>query len=112
MKKSILVNEDKISELKNNFLFSSLADRIISLIVHGSCLYYSLDKKINKERDIDLELILSHGKANDYFDVKKVIEKTSVKVESQFRYLDEIISSHNLININYLCITLMLMEYA
>jgi len=82
-------NRNEILELKQKFLNSNVSSKIVSLIVHGSSLYKVITKE-EKDRDIDLELILYNQEQEDLESIKDIISSFPIKVECQLRYLDEI----------------------
>jgi hypothetical protein len=82
-------NKQEIAFLKNAFERSAIMPRIISLIVHGSSLYYPLAFG-EKDSDIDLELILTSDHSTDLKNIREIVKSSTVRVECQLRYLDEI----------------------
>lgn len=88
-------NRHTILEIKRLFSSSPLNERVVSLIVHGSCLYREVPD--NGFTDIDLELILAEHKEEDYQTIKKILSHIKIKTELQLRYKSEIENSYNLI---------------
>lgn len=86
---TIEFNNEEINYLRIAFSSSELMPRIVSLIVHGSSLYYPLAFG-EKDSDIDLELILDHDEQCDMMIISNIIKQSKVRVECQLRYIDEI----------------------
>jgi hypothetical protein len=82
-------NEEEILSLKDAFQRSTLFSRIISLVVHGSSLYYPLTYE-ERDSDIDLELILSSVQSEDMEHVRSIVQLSRTRVECQLRYWGEI----------------------
>jgi hypothetical protein len=82
-------NKQEIVFLKNAFEQSAIMPRIASLIVHGSSLHYPLTPG-EKDSDIDLELILTSDCSTDLNNIREIVKSSTVRVECQLRYLDEI----------------------
>lgn len=88
-------NKQYVDELQNAFAKSGLADRIVSLIYHGSSMYKALG--LDPSTDIDLELILSEPKPEDYGEIYSICHQLDVPIECQVRYLAELQGEHSVI---------------
>lgn len=88
-------NCQTILDIKRLFSSSPLNERVVSLIVHGSCLYREVPD--NGYTDIDLELVLTDQKDDDYQTIKNILTQIKIKTELQLRYKSEIENSDNLI---------------
>lgn len=89
-------NQKEIDFLKKAVLSSNLADRILTLIIHGSSLYFPLIER--PYSDIDLEMILESSKDGDAEIIQAIVKCCPFKVELQYRYYSELSNENSVIH--------------
>lgn len=88
-------NLNNFNNITKGFVDSTISNKILSLIAHGSGLFYNFEDK--PYLDIDLELILDDQDDHDMEIIKNILVQFDFRIECQVRYINEITNSNSTI---------------